>query len=179
MRTIYIMLTRSQTVTARIIRAVQPADYSHVSMGFEEDVLRMYSSCRRGITPLPAGPTTEHVCGGYYARHPDTPCALYALEVTDEAYELAQREVAAFMAFPDAYHYNLLGLVSCRMRIAWQRPNHFFCSQFVGEILSRSGALELPKQTTLMCPMDYTRIPELTFLYQGTVGNLPQAAATW
>ena len=49
-----------------------------------------------------------------------------------------------------------------------------FCSQFVSEVLQKSGALELPKPSTLMHPSDYAELPELRCLYRGTLAGLPQ-----
>ena len=37
-----------------------------------------------------------------------------------------------------------------------------------------SGALELPKPSTLMHPSDYAELPELRCLYRGTLAGLPQ-----
>ena len=40
-----------------------------------------------------------------------------------------------------------------------------FRSQFVGEVLEKSGALELPKHSTLMHPNDYTTRQDLHCVY--------------
>ena len=62
----------------------------------------------------------------------------------------------------------------CGLHIRWQRRRHYFCSQFVSEVLQKSGALELPKPSTLMHPSDYAELPELRCLYRGTLAGLPQ-----
>ena len=65
------------------------------------------------------------------------------------------------------YRFNIIGLLLCQLRIPFRRKRYFFCSQFVGEILHRSGAVVLPKDPSLIRPIDYTRLPELRFLCQG------------
>ena len=60
------------------------------------------------------------------------------------------------------------------MHIRWKRRRHYFCSQFVSEVLEKSGAMELPKDSTLMHPSDYTTLPGLECLYTGPLRELPQ-----
>ena len=60
------------------------------------------------------------------------------------------------------------------MHIRWKRRRHYFCSQFVSEVLQKSGALDLPKPSTLMHPSDYAELPQLRCLYRGTLADLPQ-----
>lgn len=65
----------------------------------------------------------------------------------------------------------------CGLHIRWQRRRHYFCSQFVSEVLEQSGALALPKDSTLMHPNDYTLLPQLKCLYKGRLADLPQRKA--
>ena len=65
------------------------------------------------------------------------------------------------MAHGSLYQFNVIGLALCGMHIRWKRRRHYFCSQFVSEVLEKSGAMELPKHSTLMHPNDYTRLEEL------------------
>ena len=65
----------------------------------------------------------------------------------------------------------------CGLHIRWQRHHHYFCSQFVSEVLEQSGALALPKDSTLMHPNDYALLPQLKCLYKGRLADLPQRKA--
>lgn len=78
------------------------------------------------------------------------------------------------MAHGKLYRFNVLGLVLCAMHIRWQRRRHYFCSQFVSDVLEKSGALELPKDSTLMHPNDYTQLGQLRCVYEGRLSGLPQ-----
>ena len=123
---------------------------------------------------FPAGPSREYLDRGVFRLRPDVPCALYALEVSEEAYTRARRRADHMMAHGNLYRFNVLGLILCGLHIRWRRRRHYFCSQFVGEVLEKSGALELPKHSTLMHPNDYTRLPQLKCLYKGSLADLPQ-----
>ena len=175
MKTIYILLTRSGTLLSKLVYAVTGANYTHASMAFDEELNCLYSSTRKnGYTMFPAGPSKEYLNKGVFRLRGDAPCALYALEVTDEAYVRARRRAEHMMARGELYRFNTLGLILCALHIRWQRRRHYFCSQFVSEVLQKSGALELPKPSTLMHPSDYAELPELRCLYRGTLADLPQ-----
>lgn len=175
MKTLYIFLTRSGTLLSNLVYSLTGAQYTHVSLAFDEDLSTLYSSTRKnGYTMFPAGPSREYLNRGVFLMRENIPCALYALEVTDEAYTRAKRRTQHMMHHGELYRFNSLGLLLCWMHIRWQRRRHYFCSQFVSEVLQKSGALELPKPSALMHPSDYAELPELRCLYRGTLAGLPQ-----
>lgn len=178
MKTLYIFLTRSGTLLSNLVYSLTGAQYTHISLAFDEDLSTLYSSTRKnGYTMFPAGPSREYLNRGVFLMRENIPCALYALEVTDEAYTRAKRRTQHMMHHGELYRFNSLGLLLCWMHIRWQRRRHYFCSQFVSEVLQKSGALELPKPSTLMHPSDYAELPELRCLYRGTLAGCPSARA--
>ena len=86
MKTIYILLTRSGTLLSKLVYAATGASYTHTSMAFDAELSCLYSSTRKnGYTMFPAGPSKEYLNKGVFRLRDDAPCALYALEVSDEA----------------------------------------------------------------------------------------------
>ena len=178
MKTLYIFLTRSGTLLSNLVYRLTGAQYTHISLAFDEDLSTLYSSTRKnGYTMFPAGPSREYLNRGVFLMRENIPCALYALEVTDEAYIRAKRRTQHMMHHGELYRFNSLGLLLCWMHIRWQRRRHYFCSQFVSEVLEKSGAMELPKDSTLMHPNDYAQLPQLKCLYEGCLADLPQRKA--
>ena len=175
MKTIYILLTRSGTLLSKLVYSVTGANYTHASLAFDEDLSCLYSSTRKnGYTMFPAGPSREYLDRGVFRLRPEVPCALYALEVSEEAYTRARRRADHMMVHGNLYRFNVLGLILCGLHIRWRRRRHYFCSQFVGEVLEKSGALELPEHSTLMHPNDYTTLQDLHCVYEGRLSGLPQ-----
>ena len=175
MKTLYIFLTRSGTMLSNLVYHITGAQYTHVSLAFDPDLTTLYSSTRKnGYTMFPAGPSKEYLNRGVFRLREDIPCALYALDVTEEAYLRARRRADHMMAHGELYRFNSLGLLLCALHIRWKRRRHYFCSQFVSEVLQKSGSLDLPKHSTLMHPNDYASMPQLRCLYQGRLGDLPQ-----
>ena len=175
MKTLYLFLTRSGTLLSNLVYHLTGAQYTHVSLAFDEDLSTLYSSTRKnGYTMFPAGPSREYLNRGVFLQRENIPCALYALEVSDEAYARARRRAEHMMNHGHLYRFNSLGLLLCWLHIRWQRRRHYFCSQFVSEVLEKSGAMDLPKDSTLMHPSDYTTLPGLECLYTGPLRELPQ-----
>ena len=175
MKTLYLFLTRSGTLLSNLVYHLTGAQYTHVSLAFDEDLSTLYSSTRKnGYTMFPAGPSREYLNRGLFLQRENIPCALYALEVSEEAYARARRRAEHMMNHGHLYRFNSLGLLLCWLHIRWQRRRHYFCSQFVSEVLEKSGAVDLPKDSTLMHPSDYTTLPGLECLYTGPLRELPQ-----
>ncbi|MBQ6685798.1 MAG: hypothetical protein IJM99_06800 [Firmicutes bacterium] len=172
MKKIYILLSRTQSILSKTVHLLTADQYTHAAIAFDEDLHDLYSSARwDGITMFPSGPCQEYLHQGFYS-YANTPCAVYELQVDDEVYEQAKAEVSQIIDQQNRYYFNIIGLLLCRMNIPFRRSNRFFCSQFVGEILLRSGALTLPKDPSLLRPSDYMDLPELNFLFQGYTSQL-------
>lgn len=180
MKTIYILLTKSDTVLSRIIHFITMDSYTHVSISFEESLQPLYSSSRKnGRTIFPAGPCMEQLCCGYYREHASRiPCALYELQVDEDTWWQAKKEAQRIIENAEEYHYNIFGLLLCQFNIPYHRKRHYFCSQFVSDVLDKSSALKLPKDASLMKPSDYMSLPELSYLYHGQLRELVMRQTT-
>lgn len=67
MKTLYIFLTRSGTLVSNLVYALTGAEYTHISLAFDEDLTTLYSSTRKnGYTMFPAGPSREYLNRGVF-----------------------------------------------------------------------------------------------------------------
>lgn len=179
MKSIYILLTKSDTYVSKLIKMTTSDTYTHASISFSENLQPLYSFSRKYVnSPLPAGLRMEPLTKGFFKKYNYIPCALYELEVEDDIYYAARAEVEQMMEESSAYRFNVIGLILCRLNIPFHRKNCYFCSEFVSEILSKSQALVLPKDTSLMRPNDYTKIPHLSCLFEGRLNKLVQFSET-
>lgn len=167
------MLTRTGTCISRLIGGITKKKYTHVSISFDDEIRWFYSFSRELIfLPLPAGLKVEKLNEGVLAMYSHMPCALYKIDVKDEVYEDALARVSTMMSADEKYKYSVLGLLLCGLQIPVHRKNRRFCSQFVGEILAESKAIQLKKDSALIHPSDYTDYKELTCIYEGSIENL-------
>lgn len=172
MKTIYILLTRTRSILSRTVRLVTMDTYTHAAIAFDQDFQVLYSSARwDGKNMFPCGPCREYLHKGFYAFH-KTPCAVYELKVEDDVYDRAKAEVSAIIENQKQYHFNVIGLMLCQLRIPFRRKTYFFCSQFVSEILHRSGAVELPRDPSLIRPSDLAKLPQMTFRWNGYTSQI-------
>ncbi len=173
MKTIYILLSRSNTLCARVIRQATSCRYNHVSIALEGSLSTFYSFARRKINnPLIAGFIAEDPQSGIFARYGRQPCALYALRIEDEAHARLGERIAEYLRDYDSYRYNFLGVPLCFFGIPLERKHHFLCSQFVASMLDDTGACTLPRPVSLMQPMDFSAIPELRLIYSGPLSGI-------
>jgi len=173
MKTIYILLTKTGTWISRMIGAVTEDDFTHVSIAFDKRLMPLYSFSRKYVhLPLPAGPRREWLHEGIMEKFEDRPCALYKIDVSDEVYERAINEVKKMFQSKEKYKYSVLGLIMCGFDIPVHRSYRRFCSQFVAEVLTKSKAMSLQKDTALVHPDDYANFRELTCVFKGSIGEL-------
>lgn len=177
-RTVYILLTRSGTCFSRLIHLATRDSYTHASIGLDGPSGPFYSFARKyEHLALPAGLVEERVSGGCRPARRLTPCCLYELRVSEDAYLRLRRRLAAMYARREDYHYNLLGALACFFNLPLPRRRHYFCSQFVAGLLQECGAVALPKPPTLLRPADFCGMNALRPVHRGVLGGLPIASA--
>lgn len=168
MKTIFVLLTKYNDVASKTFNLLTFSKYTHAAIGFEDEDDHFFSFVTKG---------------GFYlerplrSRQPEKlarECALYKLEVSNGIYELIKKEVQSFHEEAEKYRYSFLGIFLCMLKISFQRKNHYFCSEFVSELLSESGAIRTPKKTTLFLPDDFRNLSELKLCFTGTIGELAE-----
>lgn len=113
MKTVYILLTRSNTIMSRMVRLFTHAHYTHASLSLSLSDALFYSFGRKNISrPLPAGFVKEPLAAGFFGAHPETECALLALPVEDDVYAMIERRLSNMERIAGIYRYNLLGALS-------------------------------------------------------------------
>lgn len=86
-RSVYILLTRSDTYFSRLIHLLTDEDYTHVSICLDADLQHFYSFGRKSdIFMFPAGFVQETLQDGVFRRFHQMPCALYELQVPLNVY---------------------------------------------------------------------------------------------
>lgn len=167
---IYILLTRSQTLFSRLIHFATDDAFTHASISLDGPGGRYYSFARiYDQLALPAG-LVEERRRWHSQAWSSTPCRLYELRVPAPVYHKLRCRLESMYARREIYGYNLLGVLSCWFQRPLPRRHHYFCSQFVAQLLEECGAVELEKPPALVRPSDLERLEGLRPVSQGTVG---------
>lgn len=170
---LYIVLTRTETKPAQIIRLITRKPYSHVSITSDKHLTHMYSFCRDyKETPLPAHFNIEHIDTEIFGMQNDIPCEIYRIKVTDEQYEKYDEIINHFTVNRTYYCYNIAALLSMALHIPYRFKNKFVCSVWVGFVLYKIGIKNFTeKHPSLITPEDFRHVPDSELVY---IGNLKE-----
>ena len=167
-RDIYIVLSHSGSVFSKAINICTKEPFTHVSIALDRDLSELYSFGRiKPYNPVLGGFIKEDISGGTFKRFPNTRCALYSLKITDKQFYMLKRELNKFKRESDKYGYNLIGVLSAAFNYPIHREYKYFCSQFVSELLLKSGINIINKNPSLTVPMDFIYNDELECIYKG------------
>ncbi len=173
MKSIYILLTRTNTFVSRAIYALTRDKYTHVALSLDDSFECLYSFGRKyPRLALPAGYVKESIYQGILGKNGKIDCAVYRMEISDGSYVKLKKLLEEMEQDDTDYQYNLLGLWSCFFGYKWERETHFFCSEFVAHALSEAEIIEFEKDCSLIKPMDFSDLSELTEIFNGNIGEL-------
>ena len=173
MYSIYILLTRTNTILSRAIHRAPGNEYTHAALSLDPTFTRLYSFGRKyRYSYLPAGFVLESVDRGVLGADASTKCAVYELIISEETYVELCRVLEKMESEKGLYQYNILGLLLCLFGIEKERRYHFFCSQFISYVLEISGAAEPGKAPSLMRPVDFRQIPGVHQIFCGNIAQL-------
>lgn len=126
MKRIYIILTYSGTVLSRIVKAYTGAEYSHVSIGLDENLTKMYSFGRLNpYNPFIGGFVHEGINIGTFKRFKNTQTAVYSIMISDEQYNRLNQIIHKVEATSQEYKFNFVGLVAVALHMKIQRRRGF------------------------------------------------------
>ncbi len=160
-RKIYVLMTQYPGFDAKILRWCTGFPYTHTSVGLEEDMDTFYTFVSKGYL-------VESITRYEKPDRPSFPCALYEIIVTEEVYGQVKKMVNDYKARKRILKYSTLGIILCFFGIPFRRKNHYFCSQFVAEVLHKCKVLRLKKRSTLYLPKDISKHKELKLIFIGT-----------
>lgn len=170
-RNIYIVLSRPNSFVSDLIAFFTRAEYSHISVAYDSELRSLCSFARKYRLPLPGGLVAENENGVLRKALRNARCIILSASVPEDMFETFRSRMDTMLSNRDKYHYFLRGVVFCSLGVESHRENHYFCSQFVAEMLSCAGVRGIPKLPPLMKPMDFLKIPDLDRVYSGVLSE--------
>jgi inositol transport system substrate-binding protein len=164
-RKIFLLLTELPGKTSQAIRLCTGYDYTHASIGLEEDMNTFYSFVMKGFI-------VEKLTRYVKPERVPFPCAMYELKVTEDVYRNIKALLERCVAYQGALRYTILGVILCLLHIPHRREGRFFCSHFMAEILNRSSAAHLHKDSALYLPRDLKNLPGMNQVFRGNLRGL-------
>lgn len=163
MKTISILLTKYSDAISNIIFLLDRSGYTHASIALEEDENCFYSFNYRGF----AIESIEK-----HKRRGVKKSLCFILQITENSYSQLKYKLENFKDNYLIYKYTRLGAVFAFLRIPFYWENHYFCSQFVAQLLTDSGAMPLRKEPHLYLPSHFLKDIPLFQGLQETICNI-------
>lgn len=165
MKKIYIVLTYTGTILAKIVRMYTKREFSHVSIALDEDLKEMYSFGRLNpYNPFWGGFVHEGLDKGTFKRFKKTKARVYSLTVKEEQYDKVVEVIRNIQKNKFDYDFNVLGLAAVLINYKVKREKSFYCAEFVKYVLEESKICSLPD---IIKPEDFKEIKNLNVVYNG------------
>ena len=165
MKKIYIVLTYTGTILAKIVKVYTRREFSHVSIALDEDLTEMYSFGRLNpYNPFFGGFVQEGVGNGTFKRFKKTKARVYSLQVNDDQYDKVVQVIRDIQDNKLDYNFNILGLIGVILHYKVKRERYFYCAEFVKYVLEESNICTLPD---IVKPEDFKEIDNLNVVYTG------------
>lgn len=165
-RKLYLLLSRFPDCGSKVIEALTGFYYTHASIGLDEDLNTFYSFVTKGFI-------VESIPRYLKPDREPFPCQLYELEVPESTYLRAKEILEYFICLKQLLGYTKLGVVLSILRIPYRKNRFkFFCTQFVADVLRRSGAVKLKKKSHYCFAKDLKQLPGMKLKYQGDMRSM-------
>ena len=167
-RRISILLTRFPDNGSRTISLLTRFYYTHASIGLDEDFNTFYSFVNKGFL-------VEKVTRYIRPEWKPIPCVLYEIPVSEEHYQRIKQVLHSYVEKKHSLQYSKIGVVLGLLNIPFKRKNHYFCSQFVADVLRQSHIVFTHKDPTLVFPKDLNFLPQNQLVFQGTLPDFAES----
>jgi hypothetical protein len=165
---IYLVFSKTGTWLSRALNVFSETKYVHASLSFDDSFTKMYSFGRTNPdNPFSGGFVEENLYDGVYKKFSKSECLIYRVRVTEEQYVNLKETIEEFISEREKYRYNFLGLFAILLNRPIKRKNHYFCSQFVSEVLIKGDIYESEKAPELVKTEDLFSISNKDFFYEG------------
>jgi hypothetical protein len=165
---IYLVFTKTGTWLSKLIYIFSNIKYAHTAISFDNSFTQMYSFGRiNPDNPFSGGFVEESLYEGVYKKFTNCECMIYRVKVTEEQYYSLREQVNKFAIERNNLKYNFLGLFGVLLNKPLGRKNHYFCSQFVSEILLESNVFHCEKSPELIKTNELFSIKNKEIIYEG------------
>lgn len=171
MKTVYVLLSRTDTRIAKMIHFFKGGEFTHVSISLLPRTDGFMSFARRKINnPFCGGFIYEDLNKGLFSIYKNNRCKLYAIDLSDDAYYRMKDYITrTHISNYKRSGYNYFGFLLLSLGIYIQRKYKRTCSQFVAYALDSSGEITLPKKPIAMLPNDFVKIQNIKKIYEGEI----------
>lgn len=165
---IYVVISKTPSKFARVIRKTMHIEYNHASISLDDDLEEIYAFARyRNHAPVIAGLVKENASRFTLCQYEDVKIKIYKVPVSMEQF-LHIRRIIEQILEDDEYHYNLFSALTFPIFRGFQTYKAYTCIEFVMNMLLEIG-MDLEKPPCSYHPQE---IVELLGEYEYYSGRL-------
>ncbi len=147
MQTVSVFMTKYDDILSNFVYLISGFGYTHVAVCFDEETQDYYTFNYKGFR-------REHPFGNKrrYGKS-----VRFELQVPKEQHASLKAIIRQMESGQVEWKYSLWGVVLCILGIRHKFKDSYFCSQFVAELLERSGIMKWKKHPSLYLPNQMCR----------------------
>lgn len=169
---VYVILTRTLTMSGKVIRKITGNSYSHASIALDENFNEMYSFARFHYqNPIVGGFVHENVQNLSLGKDEDVFVKIFRIPVTSYQYSCLKRHIKYFQENEEKYMYNLLALILYPTGISFKIRDSYICTEFVAYLLKSIGVEEDNLKNTRVTPSELIKILQKYEYFDGSLQN--------
>lgn len=169
---IYVVISQTGTLPSKIIKKFTGAEYNHSSISLDSELKTMYSFARKfTYNPFWAGFVVESPNEGTFKRFSETKVVVLSIQVDEKQYKEIKRFLQEMYHNRNNYHYNYCGLMFAAFGICYRKRNHYYCSEFIKELLMRFKIARKEQFADITKPMDFLNSLDGKIVYCGKLRN--------
>ena len=163
---IYIVISRTQTGFAKLIRRFGSVDYNHSALGLDPQLTQLYAFARPMHHGIFLGRLVHENLDRYTLRKDrPVPVVIFRIPVTHVQYEGVRKTIRQISEDPE-YIYNLFSVLTYPVFHGITRHKAFTCIEFVAYILKELG-YPMEDKLSSYKPDDLLKILEPQIIYRG------------
>lgn len=167
-RYVYLVLSSSSSLPAKVIKRVSGNMLNHSSISLDCSLKCMYSFGRTQVYNLfTAGFVKESQNKGFYKRFKDTYIKLYRLPVSDEVFFKTKDYLEDWYENRESYSYSYLGLVLASVNRPLEREYRYYCSEFVAKVFLDCSIRGIERDIHTYRPHYFEELEDMELLYEG------------
>ena len=168
MKKLYLLLMQTNTMPARLIKAVTGYKYSHVALSLDKECEITYSFGRKKLNSIiDGGFVVEKKDGEFFQKFNQTNCKIYEINITEKQYKKVKKKLNKMEKNKELYKYDFVGIVCRFFKIPITFKNKYVCSYFVASLLEEAKICDFDKEVYFVEPRDFENIEDFEEIYQG------------
>lgn len=165
---IYIVVSQPGTIVSKLLKWITGAEYNHVSISMDSDLEKMYSFGRKfTYMPFWGSFVLESPHNGTFKRFSETKVVVMEVQTDAEKYNKMKHYLEHMYRRKDQYHYNYMGLFLAGLHICYKKRNHYYCSEFVRDLLLRFQIADKRQFESITQPIHFLDLPMCNVTYRG------------